>query len=257
MQYDSHIERVRAQFGPSAELYATSDVHAAGESLSLLVDLVQPRGGRMLDVATGAGHTALAFARYVESVVASDVTEQMLAAVRRLAEERAIRNVVTVQARAEALPFSDDSFDIVTCRIAFHHFENQRAAAEELSRVLKPGGTLGFTDNVTVEDPVAAEYYNAYETLRDPSHHRVLNVVELTALFAAAGLTVRSTRVLTKEFEFHEWADRQHVDDATKERLLEMMRSIPAPLETLFRPRWDDATMYFSLREAVITATKG
>ena len=256
MQDDNHIERVRAQFGPSADLYATSDVHAAGESLSLLVDLLRPRGGRMLDVATGAGHTALAFARHVDSVVASDVTEQMLAAVRRLASERSIRNVETVQARAEELPFSDGSFDIVTCRIAFHHFEHQRSAIEELSRVLKPGGILGFTDNVTVADPAAAEYYNAYEKLRDPSHHRVLNPAVLAALFDVAGLSVRSTRVLTKEFEFHEWADRQHVDEATKERLLEMMRTIPDPLDELFRPRWDDATMYFTLREAVIVAEK-
>jgi hypothetical protein len=75
-------------------------------------------------------------------------------------------------------------------------------------------------------------------------------------MFTAAGLTVQATRQLTKEFEFHEWADRQGVSDADKEKLLEMMRNIPEALEPLFAPRWADGTMYFSLWEIVIIGVK-
>jgi hypothetical protein len=73
-------------------------------------------------------------------------------------------------------------------------------------------------------------------------------------MFEQAGLQVEATRQLGKEFEFHTWADRQHVSDTDKEKLLEMMRNIPEPLEPLFAPRWADGTMYFSLWEAVVVA---
>ncbi|HXV99086.1 MAG TPA: methyltransferase domain-containing protein, partial [Anaerolineae bacterium] len=204
--------RVQAQFGPSSDAYATSDIHAKGESLAVLLELVQPQPHwQAVDVATGAGHTALAFAPHVAHVVATDLTAEMLAKTAELAAQRGLTNVETRPADAEALPFDDASFDLVTCRLAFHHFPNPRQAISEFARVLKPGGVLGFTDNIVVPDKQAAGYYNAYEKLRDPSHNWVYPLVRLRAMFEETGLKVEATRELSKEFEFHEWADRQHV----------------------------------------------
>jgi ubiquinone/menaquinone biosynthesis C-methylase UbiE len=249
--------KVQAQFGASSEGYATSAVHAKGESLALLVELIQPQPDWVaLDVATGAGHTALAFALHVARVIATDLTPEMLAKTAELAAKRGLTNVETRPADAEALPFDDASFDLVTCRIAMHHFPNPRQALAEFARVLKPGGVLGFTDNITVPDKQAAGYYNAYEKLRDPSHNWVYPLVRLQAMFEDAGLKVEATRELSKELEFQEWANRQHVSEANKEKLLEMMRHIPEALQPLFKPRWVEGTMYFSLWEAVIVARR-
>ena len=249
--------RAQAQFGASADAYATSSIHAKGESLALLVELVKPQADwQALDVGAGAGHTALAFAPHVAHVIASDLTRQMLAKTAELAAERGLTNVETKIADAESLPFDDGSFDLVTCRLAFHHFPNSRQAISEFARVLKPGGVLGFTDNFVVPDEAAADYYNAYETLRDPSHHWVYPLARLRAMFEDAGLRVMDTHRLSKEFEFHAWADRQHVSQGAKEKLLAMMRDIPEALKPLFAPRWADGTMYFSLWEAVIVAEK-
>lgn len=249
--------KAQSQFGASAEAYATSDVHARGESLAILIELVKPQGDwQALDVATGAGHTALAFAPHVAHVIAADLTQEMLAKTAELAAERGLTNVETKAADAEELPFEDASFDLVTCRLAFHHFPNPRQVLGEFARVLKPGGTLGFSDNIVVPDRQAGGYYNAYEKLRDPSHHWVYPLVRLQAMFEEAGLKVEATRQLSKELEFHEWADRQHASEAVKAKLLEMMRNIPEALEPLFAPRWADDTLYFSLWEAVIVARK-
>jgi ubiquinone/menaquinone biosynthesis C-methylase UbiE len=249
--------KAQSQFGASADAYATSDVHARGESLAILVELVKPQGDwQVLDVGTGAGHTALAFAPHVACVIAADLTEEMLAKTAELAAERGLDKLETRVADAEALPFEDAAFDLVTCRLAFHHFPNPRRVVDEFARVLKPGGILGFSDNIVVPDRQAAGYYNAYEKLRDPSHHWVYPLVRLQAMFEQAGLTVEATRQLSKEFEFHAWADRQRASDAVKAKLLEMMRSIPEALEPLFAPRWADDTLYFSLWEAVIVAKK-
>jgi ubiquinone/menaquinone biosynthesis C-methylase UbiE len=249
--------KAQSQFGASADAYASSDVHARGESLAILVELVKPQGDwQALDVATGAGHTALAFAPHVARVIAADLTEEMLAKTAELAAERDLDKLETRVADAEALPFEDAVFDLVTCRLAFHHFPNPRRVVDEFARVLKPGGILGFSDNIVVPDRQAAGYYNAYEKLRDPSHHWVYPLARLQAMFEQAGLTVEASRQLSKEFEFHDWADRQHASDAVKAKLLEMMHGIPEALEPLFAPRWADDTLYFSLWEAVIVAKK-
>ena len=252
---DKQKARVQSQFGASAEGYATSEIHSKGESLGVLIELIKPQSEwRVLDVATGAGHTALSFAPHVAHVVASDLTEPMLAKAVELAGIRGLTNIETRTADAESLPFDDSSFDLVTCRLAFHHFPNSQQAIGEFARVLKPSGILGFTDNITVPNKQAAGYYNAYEKLRDPSHHWVYPLVRLQAMFEKAGFQIEATRQLSKELEFHKWADRQHVSDADKDKLLEMMRQIPEVLQPLFAPRWADGTMYFTLHEVVLVA---
>jgi len=249
--------RVQSQFGRAAAAYATSDVHARGDSLAMLVDLVRPQADwTVLDVATGAGHTALAMAPHVARVVATDLTAEMLAETARLAAERGLGNVETRRADAEALPFPDAAFELVTCRLAFHHFPHPETAAGELARVLRPGGTLGFADNITVEDAAGAAFYNAYEKLRDPSHHEVLPLSRLVALLERTGLHVEATRSFAKEFAFEPWADRMHVTVADKARLLDMLRAVPAGARPLLAPRFAGATASFSLWETVIVARR-
>ena len=144
------ISLVQKKFGEAAADYAASAVHAKGESLARLVALVAPKPSwRVLDVATGAGHTALAFAPHVAKVTASDITDQMLAEAKKLAAERGLGNVKTARAKAEDLPFPDMSFDLVTCRLAAHHFDKPRAFVAEAFRVLMPGGVLAIVDNIS------------------------------------------------------------------------------------------------------------
>jgi SAM-dependent methyltransferase len=248
---------VRSQFGRSAAAYATSDVHARGDSLGILVDLVRPAPEwNALDVATGAGHTALAMAEHVAHVVATDLTAEMLAETARLARERGLANLETKPADAESLPFRDASFELVTCRLAFHHFTKPETAVREFARVLAPGGILGFADNIAVEDAAGAAAYNAYEKLRDPSHHEVLPLSRLIALFEREGLHVEATRSFSKEFLFEPWADRMHVSAPDKARLLDMLRTLPATARPLLAPRFADGGAYFSLWEAVIVARR-
>src|ERR1044071_2143724 len=72
---------VQETFGAAAQGYVTSSIHAKGGDLQRLIELARPRGDeRLLDVATGGGHTALAFAPHVREDVATDLTPKMLAA---------------------------------------------------------------------------------------------------------------------------------------------------------------------------------
>ena len=143
---------VQRKFGDAAADYAASAVHAKGESLARLIELVDPQPNwRVLDVATGAGHTALTFAPHVAKVTATDITDAMLAETRKLAHARRLHNVRVGNAKAEDLPYPDISFDLVTCRLAAHHFRNVPAFAAEAFRVLMPGSLLALADNISPE----------------------------------------------------------------------------------------------------------
>jgi ubiquinone/menaquinone biosynthesis C-methylase UbiE len=152
---------------------------------------------RVLDVATGAGFTALALAPRVREVIGIDISPEMLAQ----AEERACAagtgNVRFQEAAAEALPFDDGSFDLVTCRIAPHHFLQVRRFVAEAARVLRPSGSLMIVDT-TVPDgqPEVDAWHNEAEALRDPSHVRSYSPAEWREFLESAGLTVERLETL-------------------------------------------------------------
>lgn len=259
---------VQERFGAFAQSYATSIPHAQGNSLARLVECVAPRSGWIaVDVATGAGHVALALASRVALVVASDLTPQMLGVARGLAEARGLRNVSLVNLRAEALPFADASVDLVTCRIAPHHFDDVRMFVMELARVLRPGGLFGLVDNVSPDRSVmdgdddalaaAALEYNAMEKLRDPSHRHCLALAQWRSLVAEADLAERHVELLDKAMVFNSWAQQQNVDEAAKRRLKSMLLEGSDTFRAFIRPKENNGDIDFVLTEAVIVAAKG
>jgi ubiquinone/menaquinone biosynthesis C-methylase UbiE len=259
---------VQQQFGAHAAAYATSVVHAKGASLGRLVELIRPqKHWQVLDIATGAGHTAAAFAPRVARVVASDITTEMLEEARKLAAAKGFANMETAIADAQALPFADSQFDLVTCRIAPHHFPDIPAFVHEARRVLRPGGTFAVVDNIApdaestpgfsraaLED--AALTYNAFEKLRDPSHGRCLGMAEWGTILAAAGFEVTHKERLPKDMEFEPWAVRLGADGPTIERLRSMLSEGSPPLQTFLKPRLHDGALWFTLDEAILLARR-
>ena len=159
-------ELIQQQFGANATKYASSDVHAKGKSLAWLVKLIQPQSHwQVLDVSTGAGHTALIFAPRVASVIASDLTPEMLDAARKLANERCITNIEFKPADAHALPFDNVVFALVTDRMALHHYTDARKALGEMVHVCKCGGIIALDDNVIPPDKQTAGAVNHFEKL--------------------------------------------------------------------------------------------
>ncbi len=139
----------------------------------------------VLDVAAGTGHVARRLAPQVRTVVALDATRAML----EQGRAQAPGNVLFVQGDAAALPFLDGSFDVVVTRFAVHHFDDPAVQLAEMRRVLRPHGRLAVAD--LVAHPEAADTQNRLETLRDPSHTRMLELDELIALVQADDVEFR------------------------------------------------------------------
>jgi ubiquinone/menaquinone biosynthesis C-methylase UbiE len=250
-------ELVQKQFGAHADAYATSRVHAQGASLKRLVELIQPQADwHVLDVATAAGHTAYAFAPHVAHVTATDITPEMIPVAQKLATERGLTNVTLETADAEALPYADATFDLVTCRTAPHHFPHIDQFVREGVRVLRPGGILAVVDNVVPDDKAAGDYINAFEKLRDPSHGRALSVDEWLAEFRAAGLTELHHEVAPKSMEFTPWAERMGATPETIEELRRQLVEAPEGAAAYFEIYNTEQDLFFKLDEAIILGRK-
>jgi ubiquinone/menaquinone biosynthesis C-methylase UbiE len=198
---------VQQQFGRQASCYAVSRPHATGASLGVMVDWAKPTpADRVLDVATGTGFTAFAFAEGSGEVVAADITMKMVHEARRLAAERGLRNLRFLQAAAESLPFREVSFDIVTCRIAPHHFVSVPAFLQEIRRILRPTGCLVLTDSSSPEGSEPYTWHQETEALRDPTHVQNYTPSEWRSLIAEAGFTLEElTTSHRTELVFSDW----------------------------------------------------
>jgi ubiquinone/menaquinone biosynthesis C-methylase UbiE len=254
-------DRVQSQFGPVAEEYTISPTHANPEELARLVALVAPQAAdRVLDIATGAGHTALAFAPYVAEVVAYDLTATMLEEVERNAARRGIRNVTTLRGAAESLPFEESRFEIAAVRIAAHHFADVQQAIDEMSRVATPGGRVVVVDTTVPEDDRLDEEINALEKLRDPSHVRNYRPSEWRAMLEAAGLSVTVAEVrmgaALYELDFESWTARMRTPAAAVTELERRFRSASPALREALDIQTENDQIGFRLPRVTLVALK-
>ena len=212
----------------AAEAYATGE-HKSGRELQLVVDFAAPTGTeRVLDIGTGAGHTALALAPRVFNVVLTDPAEAMLAAARRLFQTAGLWNAQFVRAGAEQLPFPKASFDIVTTRLAAHHFDDVALVMREVARVLRAGGIFIFIDTIASEDPESAAYQDEVELLRDPTHRRIYTEREWIAFCEQTGLRIEKQEVVRKAHDFEPWLERGGEDAPTQQRVRTRFLEAPA-----------------------------
>ena len=226
-------ESVQRQFGAVAANYATSAVHVHGPDLAAMLGAVALRGDEaVLDAGTGTGHTALAFAPRAGHVVAVDLSEPMLEQGRRLAAERGIANVAFARGDVERLAFPDASFDLVTSRFAAHHVPRPRAAAAELARVLKPGGTVLLADVVSPGDPATDTFLNAIELLRDPSHVRDHSVLEWRGILNDAGFVVDEVGTWPLRLEFASWVTRMGTPEPSVAQIRSLLDAAPTEVRT-------------------------
>ena len=195
MKLDSVQQAAQEQFARQSRNYGAGHILAdVSDVAAALAGIGLPGRARVLDVACGAGHTGLHLASLGHEVTLADIAAPMIERVREAAAARGLQ-VETRQHAAEEFPDDDATFDLVTCRIAAHHFSSPESFVRETARVLRPGGWFLLIDgSVPDDEPEADQWLHQIEKLRDPSHHRLLTPRAWTRLCDASGL-----RVLTAE----------------------------------------------------------
>jgi ubiquinone/menaquinone biosynthesis C-methylase UbiE len=183
-----------------AQLYRESEAHREGEDLDLVVEWSES-AETALDVATGGGHVARRLREAGINVVTIDPAPGMRP---------------DVVSRGEDLPFADETYDLVACRVAAHHFDDVEKALAEMARVSR--------DRVIVVDNLFLdERAEEADRLRDPTHVRNYTEVEWRELFELAGLRIKDIRRLPKEIEVQPWLERAGTPDVDAERVRELL----------------------------------
>jgi SAM-dependent methyltransferase len=243
-----HNDVIRESFTTQAEAFAANPWVTDGERIRRLVAAARLAGSeRVLDIATGPGYIAEAFAGAAREVIGVDLTDAMLAI-----------NVSFRTADAENLPFENGAFDVVACRLALHHLLKPLEVLREMARVCRTGGRVVVEDIYASEHPERAAYQDRWEILRDPSHVRTLALSEMLQLFRDVGLETDSVTTaddLTPEVE--RWLA---TTKTTPERAVEIRRLLEEDrLHDMSGTRpFQDATgrLFFHARTAILAGRK-
>ncbi len=147
---EKHLQEIREQqktswnkFSPGWKKWDKEMMDFLKPMGEKMIDLLELKAtDHVLDIASGTGEPALSIANYAKKVTITDLSNDMLIIANENAENRGIKNVDFVNCDVCELPFSDESFDAVSCRLGFMFFPDMDLAAKEIFRVLKPGGRV-------------------------------------------------------------------------------------------------------------------
>ena len=185
-----------------ADAFRDSPTHREGPDLDRLVEWCEPGDDvKVLDVATGGGHVARRLREEGCTVITVDPAPGMKP---------------DVVSSAEELPFADGSFDVVTCRIAAHHFPDIRAAVAEMARIAQH--LVVIEDNVFIDDAVEEA-----ERLRDPTHVRCYSEDEWKELLVGAGLEVEQIERFERRPVVDDWLARVETPPADAVRVRQLL----------------------------------
>ena len=233
---DNSREALNAsQFGPQAQAYVKSAVHAGGADLDRLERLAAAaKPEHALDLGAGGGHVAYRLAAAARRVVAVDPSADMLRAVAAEAARRGLDNLLTVEAGAENLPFPDAHFDFLASRFSTHHWRDLPAGLRQARRVLRCGAPAIFIDIVSPGPPALDTHLQVVETLRDPSHVRDYSVAEWTALLPAAGFELKSCETWRLRMDFGVWTQRMRTPASMAQAIRDLQQGVDSETKAYF-----------------------
>jgi len=244
---------------------------------ALIEDAGIKTGDLVLDVAGGAGEPSLTIAGVVGptgSVMCTDAVEEMVVAAQREAHERGIENIDFRQCTADSLPFSNDSFDVVVCRLGAMFFPEPLDALREMLRVTKPGGTLTFAvwhkSELNPYSYLATRVVSRYVAVPAadpdaPDAFRFADAGKLAAILKRAGATDISERIFRFQIEApisveEFWTMRSEVSETLREKLKRLTEEqslrVAQEVKDNVRPFSSDNGMSFPAEMIIVRGRK-
>lgn len=248
-------QAIREEYRKQARTWGTFEID---DDLRWVVEQIPlSRSYCVLDVAAGTGLFGRALAHAVSSVTAVDITPEMIEQGRNRAREDGIHNLLWQLGSAEALPFADESFDLVISRYAIHHFADPKTVLREMSRVCKTGGLVVNVDMVSDENSTVGAYQNSVERLMDSTHTIMLSPSQLVQATTEAGLGMLNYLSREVRVKFDEW--QPHVlqeSEAYRSARYALEAELSGGKRTGMQPFIEDDELYFIHVWGVLIAGK-
>lgn len=236
-----HYQRV-------ANAPASGTPYPGEQELNALVRLADPRGDeRVLDVATGTGSLALAFAPHVAAVLGVDLSPAMLERAETARATAGLANVHFRLGEIGALPLPERSYDIITCHNLLHYASDLAGLLTLLRRLLATGGRLLIDEPLGNDDPVKRATLNAIVLRRDPGITQIWSAGEIAAALDAAGLRILKSERYSLSRDLDEWLARAAADEATRNSVRSMFEAgVDADAAGLHSRRGRDGAITFT-----------
>jgi len=204
---------VKDQFNKQAEKFANWSVGKNVEYLNSYFDFCEiSPDDKLLDVACGPGEFTIFTARKISEAYGIDISDKEIDIAKSSAKNLSIDNVHFNCADVEKLPYNDNTFSIVVCKSAFHHFINPVIVLDQMKRCCMQGGKISVQDIVSYDDEYVKDFFETFDKLVDISHNRVLSIGELNRLFQEC--EIKKIREFSIEVDL---SVKEYVDHAVQE----------------------------------------
>lgn len=261
--WNKHKATIRSMFAPLTR--------------ALIEDTGIKMGDSVLDVAGGAGEPSLTIAGVVGptgSVTCTDAVEEMVIGAQAEALQRGIENVDFRQCTAESLPFPNDSFDVVVCRLGAMFFPDPLAGLREMLRVTKPGGRLVFAvwhkSELNPYSYLVTQVLSRYVDMPAPdpdapNAFRFAEAGKLAAILKNAGATDIAERILKFRIEAplsveEFWTMRSEISEIVREKLKSLTEAqslrVAQEVQNNIRPFFSNNGMSFPAEMIIVRGTK-
>lgn len=175
---------VKEQFDKQAENFANWSVSRNVEYLNGYFDFCDiQETDNLLDVACGPGEFTIFASKRITQATGIDISENEIKIAKQLALDFGLTNVIFDCRDVENLSYPDNSFSVVSCKSAFHHFINPDKVFKEMKRCCENEGKICIQDIRAYDDGYVNQYFENLDKLIDISHHKALSEAEFNQLY--------------------------------------------------------------------------
>ena len=224
--------------------------------LNGLLQIVQPKGGRILDVQAGAAQVACAFAPYVDTIIATESSQDMLTIAQESVAEVGCKNIDLISTSEDTLQFPENYFDGLIARSIVHQFLDMQVFLQDVFRVLKPGGWLLIEEAVSTGDKESDTLLNETERLRDPLHVAYYSKKTWENRLQKIGFNIEHNEVNSKPYNLNAWLAMTEVPESNKTKYSNIIQNSTSWLREYLRPHGEEETLTFHLHRITLLAKK-
>lgn len=217
-------EIVKRQFDKQAQNFSNWSVTKNIEYQKAYFDFCEISSqDTLLDFACGTGEYAIFAAPKVKYVHGVDISKGMIEIAQKQANKENLNNISFLCHPVEQTPFKDESFSIVICRSAFHHFEEYDKIFDVMTRCCQNGGRISIQDIVAYSDERIDSFFEEFERAVDVSHHKTLTKEYIKSLYDQRNIKIKNTFEIELELHVQEYLGHAQQSAESKRKISKLL----------------------------------